>query len=151
PAIDYLRPDTADAWRRLPPAGPPGARVHEFAMRVVGALHRAGVTLIAGTDAMGLPLVVPGVSLHRELQLLVESGLTPYEALRAATVAPASFLRKEQEFGTIAVGRRADVLLVNENPLEDISRLREPAGVMVRGQWLTRAQLVDLRAALKGR
>jgi hypothetical protein len=151
PAIDYLRPDTADAWRRLPAAGPPGARVHEFAMRVVGALHRAGVTLIAGTDAMGLPLVVPGVSLHRELHLLVESGLTPYEALRAATVAPASFLRKEQEFGTIAVGRRADLLLVNENPLEDIGRLREPAGVMVRGQWLTRAQLVDLRAALKGR
>ena len=57
---------------------------------------------------MGFPLLTPGSSLHRELQLLVQSGLTPYEAVRAATVVPASFLGREGEFGTIAVGKRAD-------------------------------------------
>ena len=149
PAIDYLRHDTAGAWRRLPADGPPGARVHEFAIKVVGALHRAGVTLMAGTDAMGLPLVVPGASLHRELRLLIGSGLTPYEALRAATVVPAAFAGKSMEFGTIAVGKRADLLLVARNPLEDIASLQEPLGVMTRGRWLTHERLSELLEALK--
>ena len=151
PAIDYLRHDTADEWRQLPAAGPPGARVHEFATRVVGALHRAGVTLVAGTDAMGLPLVVPGASLHRELRLLNASGLTPYEALRAATVAPATFLGKSQEFGTIAVGRRADLLLVAGDPFEDMATLDRPLGVMTRGRWLSRERLSQLLDAMKKR
>ena len=73
-------------------AGIPGYGYDQFMKKVTRALHRAGVPLIAGTDAMGLPLVAPGISLHRELELLVESGLTPYEAIRAATVAPAVFL-----------------------------------------------------------
>jgi hypothetical protein len=112
-------------------------RLPAFNVKVARALHRAGVPLIAGTDARGVPQVAPGVSLHRELELLVESGLTPYEAIRAATSAPATFLRKEGEFGTIAVGRRADLLLVERNPLEDLSTLKTPAGVMVRGRWMT--------------
>ena len=119
--------------------------------KVVGALHRAGVPLIAGTDAMGFPLIVPGASLHRELQLLTESGLTPYEAIRAATINPAVFLGKEEEFGTIAEGKRADLLLVDGDPLQDLARLKQPIGVMVRGKWLSREDLHQQLAVLAGK
>lgn len=149
PTIDYLPADIRARWRRLPPAALPGYRYTDFAKKVVGALHRAGVPLMPGTDAMGYPLVAPGSSLHRELELLVESGLTPYEAVRAATVVPATFLGKEEEFGTIAVGKRADLLLVEGNPLENIGHLRNPIGVMVRGKWFSRSQLQSMLDALR--
>ena len=120
-----------------------------FLKRVTAHLNRAGVQLVAGTDALGAPFVIPGFSLHQELALLNESGLTPYEALRTATMHPALFLRKEKEFGTIAVGKRADLLLVESNPLEDLERLKSPLGVMVRGRWLPKERLEALLAALK--
>jgi imidazolonepropionase-like amidohydrolase len=97
---------------------------------------------------MGAPLVAPGSSLHRELELLTESGLTPYEAMRAATVVPATFLGKEKEFGTIATGKRADLLLIDGNPLDDVTRLKRPTGVMTRGRWFTRDQLQQMMTAL---
>jgi len=147
-AVDFLRPETRVAWRALSEGGRPGYRYDEFAKRLTRALHRADVTLIAGTDAMGVALVAPGSSLHRELELLRESGLSPYEAIRAATVAPATFLRKQQEFGTVAIGKRADLILVERNPLEDLSTLRRPIGVMTRGVWFTRDRLRRLLAAL---
>lgn len=152
PAIDYLQPSTRDRWRRLPPdvTGVQALnRYPEFTRKVTAALHRAGVPLVAGTDALGLPLITPGSSLHRELALLHEAGLTPYEALHAATVAPAAFLRKTEEFGTIAVGRRADLLLVDRNPLQDLASLRQPLAVMVRGRWLSREQLDAMLAAMR--
>jgi hypothetical protein len=150
PAIEYLDDAVRARWRRLPRAVRPAYAYHRFMRKVVGALHRAGVPLVAGTDALGVALIVPGASLHRELQLLIESGLTPYEALRAATVNPAQFLRKDQEFGTIAVGKRADLLLVDGNPLQDLTRLKQPVGVMVRGRWLGRQDLQRRLAPLAG-
>jgi hypothetical protein len=141
PAIEHLRPETQTLWRNLPRGAPTSYRFTAFMQKVAGQLHRSGVVLIAATDAMGLPLVPPGSSLHRELQLLTESGLTPYDALRATTVAPAVWLQRAQEFGTIARGKRADLLLVDGNPLERLDRLREPDGVMARGRWYTREQL----------
>ena len=116
--------------------------------KVTGALHRAGVPLVAGTDAMGLPLIAPGTSLHRELELLTESGLTPYEAIRAATVAPAVFLRKDNEFGSLDVGKRADLLLLEGNPLQNVAQLKQLVGVMVRGKWLPREHLQQMLADL---
>jgi hypothetical protein len=150
PAIEYLDEAVQTRWRRLPRDGRPGYRYHLFMKRVTAALHKAGVPLVAGTDAMGFPLIVPGASLHRELQLLTESGLTPYEAIRAATVNPALFLGKDKEFGTVAEGKRADLLLVDGNPLQDLTRLKHPVGVMVRGKWLTREDLRQRLAALTG-
>jgi hypothetical protein len=148
PAIDYLRADVRARWRRGAQAVPPGYRLPDFMKKLAGALHRAGVPLMAGTDAMGFPLIAPGSSLHRELELLTESGLTPYEAMRAATVVPASFLGKDKEFGTVTPGKRADLLLVDGNPLEDVTRLKQPIGVMTRGRWYTREQLQQMLAAL---
>ena len=148
PAIAYLHPAARAQWRALSRTGPPGFRFHTFMKQVVGALDAAGATVMAGTDAMGMPLITPGVSLLRELELLVESGLTPHEALRAATVTPARFLHKETEFGRIAAGHRADVLMVSQNPLDDISHLRAPIGVMVRGEWWPRDRLDQMLASL---
>jgi hypothetical protein len=148
PAINHLRADVRARWRRGAQAVPPGYRFPDFMKKLAGALHRAGVPLMAGTDAMGFPLVAPGSSLHRELELLTESGLTPYEAMRAATVVPASFLGKDKEFGTIATGKRADLLLIDGNPLEDLTPLRRPIGVMARGRWFTHDELQQMLTAL---
>jgi hypothetical protein len=151
PAMDHLPPTFRDRWRRIAALPGPSPRVPEFLKKVTRALHQAGVPLTAGTDALGAPLMIPGVSLHYELRLLTDSGLTPYEAIRSATVNPAVFLRKEQDFGTIAVGRRADLLLVERNPLQDLTTLKEPIGVMVRGNWLTHDQLQRMLRTLVAR
>lgn len=119
-----------------------------FTRRLAAALHKAGVPLLLGTDAMGATLAIPGASAHQELQLLTKIGLSPYEALKTATVNPAKFLGKEGEFGTINVGKRADLLLLSTDPLVDIHTLKTPVGVMVRGQWLTREELNRMLSSL---
>jgi imidazolonepropionase-like amidohydrolase len=144
PAIAFLMPATRKAWREEPKRGIPLNRLTGFNQKVAAALHRNGVPIMAGTDAMGLPLVAPGSSLHKELQLLSESGLSPYEVIRSATVVPAEFLGKTNEFGKIAAGQRADLLLVQGNPLENLAALKRPSGVMVRGRWLPREKLDEL-------
>jgi imidazolonepropionase-like amidohydrolase len=99
---------------------------------MVRALHDAGAMLLAGTDA-GIDLTVPGVSLHDELDEFVASGLTPYEALRASTVDAARFFGDTTEFGTIAVGVRADLVLVDDDPRTGLAGLRHPYAVIIRG------------------
>ena len=102
---------------------------------VIRALHQAGARLLAGTDS-GIDLAVPGASIHVELGGLVAAGLTPYEAIRAATSGGAQFLEEEAEIGTIAPGRRADLLLIDGNPLEDVDALRSIRTVILRGSWI---------------
>jgi hypothetical protein len=150
PVVRFLMPSIREAWREEPKRGIPLNRLTGFNQKVAGALHRNGVPIMAGTDAMGLPLVAPGSSLHRELQLLSASGLSPYEVIRSATVVPATFLGKTKEFGTIAVGQRADLLLVAGNPLDNLEALERPMGVMVRGRWLPRQRLDELLKSLAG-
>jgi imidazolonepropionase-like amidohydrolase len=147
PAIDYLHPEVQTRWRRLRGTAP-RLRYTDFMQKLARILHERGVTLIAGTDAMGYPLVAPGSSLHRELDLLVGSGIPPLDALRAATVEPARFLKRPTEFGRIALGMRADLLLVEGNPLDDITRLRAPVGVMARGRWYPRVELQRMLTGL---
>ena len=148
PAIEYLRADVRDRWRRIRQAAPRGYRYTAFMQKVAGVLHRTGVPLVLGTDAMGYPLLTPGSSLHHELELLVGSGLAPYDALRTATVAPAAFLGQIHEFGTVTPGTRADLLLIDGNPLDDVRRLRRPLGVMTRGRWFARTELDGMVMAL---
>jgi hypothetical protein len=107
---------------------------YEFQRQLVKALHAGGVPILAGTDAAWLG--VPGFCLIEEIEIFQDLGFTPYAAIRTATVDPARLLGKEKEFGTIAAGRRADLVLTRENPLEDVRRLRNPAGVMAAGRWL---------------
>ncbi len=153
PAFRYLPADPQESWSQIQGAMPGWMAIFwrrhpEFTRQLLSHLHEEGVLLTAGTDAMGVPFQLPGVSLHKELQLLLESGLTPREALWTATVGPARFIGHEDEFGTVAVGRRADLVLVEGNPLEDLGRLRHPTGVVVRGHWLSRETLQGMLAPL---
>ena len=109
---------------------------------IVRTLHEAGAGLLVGTDA-GFGWILPGYSIHDELRHFVEAGLTPYEALRAATSDPARSVGRLTDFGVVSTGARGDLLLVAANPLEDLSRVRELSGVMVGGQWLSRGTLED--------
>jgi imidazolonepropionase-like amidohydrolase len=113
-------------------------------------MHDEGVNLLLGSDAPQI-FAVPGFSLHQELGLIVEAGLSPYEALRTGTVAPAEFFDTEDEFGRIRVGLAADFILLDENPLEDVGAVSHPLGVMVRGVWLDRARLDSGLAAISAR
>lgn len=108
--------------------------------RLILALHDAGAGLLLGSDA---PQVfnVPGFSLHSELELLVASGLTPFEALRTGTIAVAQFL--ETNGGSVEAGRLADLVLLDADPLADIGNTQRIHGVMLRGRWLTAAMLQD--------
>jgi len=87
------------------------------------------------------PSVVPGFSLHDELRELVAAGLTTYEALKAATVNPAECLKAGKEFGAVAEGKRADLILLDGNPLDDVSVVSRRLGVMIRGQWFSQLEL----------
>ena len=121
-----------------------------YLMRLTRALRDQGVPLLVGTDAPVIPGVVPGVSVHEEMALLMSAGLTAFEALSAATRTPGEYSAREmpgsEVFGTVRPGARADLLLVDGNPLEELGRLRRPLGVMVRGRWLERVEL-DRRLA----
>lgn len=108
--------------------------------KMLFALNEAGALLMSGTDAP-LPLMVPGFSLHDEFEVMVDVGLSPYDTLRTSTYNPAMYLNELDEFGTVAVGKRGDLLLLGANPLANIANTRQIAGVMVGGRWYTRADL----------
>jgi imidazolonepropionase-like amidohydrolase len=121
---------------------------HALDLAIVAALHSGGAHLLLGTDAVKAG-TLPGFSLHDELAYFVAAGMTPYEAIRAGTSDAAKFLRRENEFGVVATGRRADLLLVEANPLEDVKNVSKRAGVMVNGHWFTEEELKQRLAALR--
>lgn len=118
-------------------------RMLEISSVIIKALHGAGARIIMGTDA-GNPFVWPGYSAHEELQYLVKAGLSPYEALKAATTNAAKSLGRQNVIGTVAPGKRADLLLVEENPLTDISNTSKIFGVLVEGKWFPKEELTRL-------
>jgi imidazolonepropionase-like amidohydrolase len=110
-----------------------------FQQALTRIFHEVGVPVLAGTDSV-MAIVVPGFSLHDELEELVLAGLSPYEALRSASVLPAQFLG-QPDLGTIEAGKVADAILVEADPLEDITATRQIAAVVTRGRWLPRGEL----------
>ncbi len=118
-------------------------RFYEFGLRQTGLAHQAGVTVLAGTDAPD-SFAFPGLSLHDELAHLVQAGLTPLQALRAATSEPARFLGLEGVAGVIAPGARADIVLLRENPLQDIEAVRSIEAVVLAGNYYARSDLDGL-------
>jgi len=121
-------------------------------VELVGLMRRAGVEFLAGTD-VGNPYVFPGFSLHDELALLVQAGLTPMEAVQAATLNAARFLGNEKDFGTIEKGKIADLVLLEGNPLEDITHTQKINAVVLGGRLLPKPELqqmlVDVEALAK--
>jgi len=112
------------------------AALVELRRELTKKLHDAGAGIVLGSDAPQF-FNVPGFSIHHELMMMVGSGLTPYEVLVTGTRNAALYFSTPDEFGTIEKGRRADLIFLNSNPLEDISNVQDRAGVMVRGTWLT--------------
>lgn len=115
----------------------------EKSLAMVGQMQKGGVRILSGTDSAA-PYVFPGFSLHEELVLLVKAGLTPMEALAAATQNPAEFLGRLDSQGTIAVGKNADLVLLDANPLDDIRNTQKIRAVILRGKLLDRSALDEL-------
>lgn len=117
-------------------------------LEVVVAMQRSSVGILAGTDT-GNPFCFPGFSLHDELGLLVQAGLSPLEALQAATLNPARFLGREKDFGTIENGKVADLVLLDANPLDDIANTRRINAVIYGGKVYPRVALDEMLAKVK--
>jgi hypothetical protein len=152
PELQYMPPDLVQQWRgwyreqfENPQFNRAAARqVIANRMRILKALHDGGAGILLGTDSTQR-FNVPGFSIHRELKRMVEAGMTPFEVLKSGTQDAGVYFRNEDTFGTIAVGRRADMILVDANPLQDVSNVARRSGVMVRGTWMPEA---DLQARL---
>jgi imidazolonepropionase-like amidohydrolase len=114
---------------------------------LIKAMAEAGVELVAGTDAPTIPGILPGFFLHDSLDDLEASGLTRFQALSTATRAPGAFIHRTKggdPFGIVAPGYRADLILSEQNPLDTLTTLRTPMGVMAKGQWRDAAALRTL-------
>ncbi|MNR16940.1 imidazolonepropionase [compost metagenome] len=120
----------------------------DFHFRLVKAFKDAEVPIVAGTDS-GVSGVVWGFSLHDELELLVKAGLTTQEALASATRLPTVWLGIDDKIGTIEVGKYADLILLDKNPLDDISNTRILSGVFVNGQWIDKKTLDKMLLSLE--
>jgi hypothetical protein len=109
-------------------------------LELVQGMVRAGVGVLAGSDPTN-DYVVAGFGLHHELRLLVQAGLSPLEALQTATIAPARFLGSENETGTVAVGKLADLVLLDADPVADIRNVSRIHAVILHGRLLRRPAL----------
>jgi imidazolonepropionase-like amidohydrolase len=150
PRWKYLRADERARWQRIAQdltadERDVAAKRWAVARKIVASLHRAGVPVLAGTDSP-MPGVYPGYALHDELERLVDSGYSPAEALRAATLAPAKFLGIDARSGTVATGKRADLVLLDADPLRDVGNARRIEAVVLDGRLLRRNALDALLA-----
>jgi imidazolonepropionase-like amidohydrolase len=115
-------------------------RYLELRDHTVKALYDAGAKLLVGPDSPQL-FLVPGFGTHREMAALAEAGLTPYAVLQAATRNAAEYLGTSSEVGTVDVGKRADLVLLDANPLQSVANTSRIAGVLVRGRWLPKSEI----------
>jgi Amidohydrolase family len=152
PRLKYIPHATLDLWKRghaekmhfvSQPESDLRKRLFTRSLGLVSRMQKADVHILAGTDSPA-PYVFPGFSLHDELQLLVQAGLTPMEALQTATRNPAAFLGTAKDSGTTAAGKYADLVLLDANPLDDIRNTQKIRGVILRGKLLDRAALDQL-------
>ena len=125
------------------------ARFVNHELDLVRKLHAAHVGFLAGTDTPAGVDLIPGASLHLELQRFVAAGFTPLEALQTATLNPARFLNRAQDFGSVQAGRLADLVLLSANPLTDIANTQRIVGVLADGQYLSQQDLARQRQQLQ--
>jgi imidazolonepropionase-like amidohydrolase len=146
--LEKVSPELIHHWKKQTEAwGDNVKNTVEYMQRVMpvmqqrtASLQRAGVKLLAGTD-LGIPYAYPGSSLHEELELMVQAGLSPFQALQSATINPARFFKKENEMGSIQKGKRADLVLLNANPLQSIANTKNIHMVFFKGKVFDRNSL----------
>jgi imidazolonepropionase-like amidohydrolase len=139
PGVAKVAPELAAILAETGPPSPAAPFVEKAVQKdiaIVGALHHAGVPIVAGTDQ-----TVPGHSLYREIELYVQAGFTPMEAIQAATVVPARIMGLDKELGTVEAGKRADLIIVGGNPLESIHNIRKVEFVITNGVMYNCAEL----------
>jgi imidazolonepropionase-like amidohydrolase len=153
PEMRYMPRSVLNEWvtaKRNQQASPafqrPAAnRLVQLRRQLVRSLHDAGAPIALGSDAPQF-FNVPGFSIHHEMQMMAAAGLTPFQVLVTGTRNPARYFGASETFGTIEPGKRADLILLEADPLVDLANLQRRAGVMVRGQWFAEA---DIQARLK--
>jgi imidazolonepropionase-like amidohydrolase len=154
PLLDFVPPSLAKQWReslhddQMKERAAWLARQAANDWRLTGELHKAGISLLVGSDSLD-PFVFPGESLHKELAELVRAGLTPGEALQAATLGAARFLGRERDLGTVEPGKVPDLVLLEASPLENIANTQRVAAVVRSGKYLDRADLDKMLAEAK--
>ena len=144
--VKHVAPNLKLSWDAQMSLFPKSTQVQQqvllWRMAAIPVLNKARVPLLAGTD-LGFPYVFPG-DLLKELELLVQAGLSPLEALRTATINPARFLKMDSELGSVEAGKIADLVLLDGNPLEDIKNLRRLVAVIANGRFFDRASIETL-------
>ena len=141
PEVRYMPPEMVDRWREAVDSRLESTeiginrRIALLRRNILTALHEGGANIELGTDSPQI-FSVPGFAMYHEMALYTEVGMTPYEVLEIGTRRPAEYFDATDEFGTVAVGRRADLLLLSANPADDISHIRNRVGVMVNGRWI---------------
>jgi hypothetical protein len=147
--MKYVPPKMREIWQQGRDQQLDRRSAEEFGLRseiirrslqIVGKMNAEGVPIMAGTDSTA-PNVFPGFSLHEDLAYLVQAGMSPMQALQAATARPAEFLHRAAEQGTIETGKRADLVLLDANPLEDIYNTQKIRAVLLNGKLLDRNAL----------
>jgi imidazolonepropionase-like amidohydrolase len=122
-------------------------RAAELRRRLLKALHDGGARVLLGTDSPQI-FSVPGFSIHREMKLYVEAGMTPYQVLASGTRLVADYFKASDDFGTVAVGKRADLLLLEANPLVDVANVARRKGVMAAGRWIREDEIQNRLSAI---
>lgn len=144
PELRYVPPQWIGAWRQqltgIRQRGEADPSAKGQRQRLLRALRDAGAPIAFGTDSPQL-FSVPGFSIHREMQSMLAAGLTPFEILAAGTRNVGRYYGREAEFGTVAAGRRADLVLLDANPLVDLRNFSRRAGVMLNGRWLAESEI----------
>jgi imidazolonepropionase-like amidohydrolase len=148
PELRYLPAEQIDAWTKAlqtrlssPQFDREGARIHiENRMKIMKALQAAGVTMLLGSDAPQ-QFNVPGFSIHREMQRMADAGMSTYEIVRSGTASVGDHFKSKDAFGRIAPGQRADLILVDANPLQALANMEKRSGVMIRGRWLPQSEI----------
>ncbi|MEZ4811193.1 MAG: amidohydrolase family protein [Allomuricauda sp.] len=124
-------------------------RLYSLYLDMVGEMNQKGVLFLAGTDVGANPLCHPGVGVHNEMEAFVKAGLTPAEALRTATLNPALFFEIQEEYGTVAMGKVADLVLLNGNPLLEINNIRKISLVVRDGKVLDAIKIAEIKEEIK--
>jgi imidazolonepropionase-like amidohydrolase len=148
PELKYMPPQQIQQWTsaqenlfKNPDFKPDVARnVIQNRMRLLKVLNESGVKILLGSDAPQR-FSVPGFSIHREMKRMADAGMRPYDILRSGTYNVGLYLKEKDNFGTIEVGKRADLILLNANPLENIGNIARRSGVVVRGRWLSEREI----------